>query len=169
MISRQWRRGVYISRFAPVSLRFFLYADDNIAEHVSIPEDQIDMRRMNEAQIRMLKTVCREGSVIYSGRIGGRTARILEDMGFVTAEFNIVWVRQERRYSVVTVPRCRWTVRPTQLGFEVLFANSCSFSLRSDFGAVCSRNAIHGRASSKGPSPESGRWKRASSQASRSA
>jgi hypothetical protein len=74
---------------------------------------------LTEPRIRMLEAVCRHGSVVYSGRFG-KTARILEDMRFVTVDYSVVWVPQKRRYSVVMSPRCRWTVRPTKLGFAVV-------------------------------------------------
>jgi hypothetical protein len=85
------------------------------------------MPRLNEPQIRMLEAVCTKGCITCSGRSGGRTARILEHMGYVTVEYYVVWVRRQRRYSVDTVPRCRWKLRPTSAGYESLLANSCEF------------------------------------------
>jgi hypothetical protein len=73
---------------------------------------------LTEPRIRMLEAVCRHGSVVYGGRFG-KTARILEGMRLVTVEYSVVWVRQKRPYSVDTVPRCRWTVRPTALGLAM--------------------------------------------------
>jgi hypothetical protein len=55
---------------------------------------------LNEARIRMLKAACSQGSVVCGGR-SGRTARILEGMGFVTVEYQVVWVLREQRYSIV--------------------------------------------------------------------
>lgn len=71
---------------------------------------------LTEPRIRMLDAVCRQGSVVYSGRFG-RTARILEAMQFVTVEYSVVWVSRKRRNRAVMTPRCRWTVRPTVQGF----------------------------------------------------
>jgi hypothetical protein len=73
---------------------------------------------LTEPRIRVLEAVCRHGSVVYSGRFG-KTARILEEMRLVTVEYSVVWIRQKRRYSVDTVPRCRWTVQPTVLGLAM--------------------------------------------------
>ena len=73
---------------------------------------------LNEARIRILTTACRHGIVVYGGR-HGKTLRKLEEMGLVSVEFEIVWVRQERKYSLSTVPRCRWTVRPTKRGADL--------------------------------------------------
>jgi hypothetical protein len=52
----------------------------------------------------MLEAVCAKGGITCSGRNGGRTARILEHMGYVTVEYYVVWVRRQRWYSVDTVP-----------------------------------------------------------------
>ena len=74
--------------------------------------------QLNEARTSMLTAACREGSIVCGGR-HGRTARKLEEMGLVSVEFEIVWVRQQRRYSVGTAPRCRWTVQPTKRGVDM--------------------------------------------------
>jgi hypothetical protein len=104
------------------------------------------MRRLNEPQIRMLEAVCAKGGITCSGRNGGRTARILEHMGYVTVEYYVVWVRRQRRYSVDTVPRCRWNLRPTSAGFESLLANSCEFRTARISGLAALRD-IDSRAS----------------------
>jgi hypothetical protein len=73
---------------------------------------------LNEARTSMLTVVCRQGAIVC-GRRHGRTARRLEEMGLVSVEFEIVWVRQQRLHSVDTAPRCRWTMRPTKHGVDM--------------------------------------------------
>jgi hypothetical protein len=86
---------------------------------------------LTEPRIRMLEAVCRQGSVIYSGRFG-RTARILEEMRFVTVQYSVVWLSQQRRNSTAMTPRCRWTVRPTVRGFAMFHRLSKSAVLVSE-------------------------------------